>query len=226
MLKQLHEVMSDDVTINITVKKNGDKLTVMVLPKTDVDDAYKKLPPFTATGSPEEVEKDLMDTISAPVADLGTTVAGLKQFNKDKAAADEKNAAAKAQKDKEKKEKETAEKKDKKTASKSAPKKSAGKSKDKDDAEEEEEEEQEEQTDAEDTPAAEETAPKDPNIVQLEKLVAEGKIAISASRAISAKSIRAKINSLVETIGSVEGELKDEIDTFSESVAKLTGEIV
>jgi PRTRC genetic system protein E len=207
MLKELHGAMSEGVTINMTIVKKGEELVIMVLPKTKADDAYENLPPFTASGIPEEAEKMLIEGIMNPIKDFSTTVSGIEEFNEGKKEADKETAPAKEAK---KKEDKAAKKDDKKAADKSK-----GKSKTEASAKT-----------AEEKPAAEPVIEKNPAIVKIEEMLAEGKTAVAMKRGITAKSVRAKILNLVaETPDVIGTPLEEQVKEFVASVGVLTGEV-
>lgn len=217
MLKELHAAMSEGVTINMTVVKKGEELVIMVLPKTKTDDAYENLPPFTASGNPEEVEKQLIEGIMSPIKNFSTTVAGIDEFNTAKKEADKDTAPAK---DAKKKEDKAAKKDDKKKADSKA--KTPAKEEKKPTA----------KTDKAEKPAvaAKTEKPveeaKDPAIVKIEEMLAEGKTAVAMKRGITAKSVRAKILSLMAETPSVkETPLESQVQEFVHSVGVLTGEV-
>lgn len=205
--------MSEGITINMTIVKKGDEVIIAVLPKTKADGAYENLPPFTASGTPEEAEKQLIEAIMKPIQDFSTSVTGVEEFNKAKKEADTKTAAAKEAKKKDEK-KETPKKEEKKSGNKSKTK--AGDKKSTADASTEEKP-------AEDK--VQEPA-KDPNVTKIEELLAEGKVAVNMKRGITAKSIRAKIaNVLTEAPEIKETPLNDLVNEFVASVGVLTGEV-
>jgi vacuolar-type H+-ATPase subunit I/STV1 len=115
MLKQLHEVMTDEMTVNITVKKKGDQVLIMVGAKANVNDkAFDNIPPFTASGLPLQVETELIETVKQPFQQLGNTISGVAEFEAKQKQIDAENAAVKAEKEQKKKENEKADKEIKK----------------------------------------------------------------------------------------------------------------
>jgi PRTRC genetic system protein E len=96
MLKQLVDAMSENITLNLTIMKKGDEVTVMMITKTNIEDpAYENLPPITSSGNPEEVESDLIKAVIEPIKAVATSVAGVKEFIAAKEKADAENKPAK-----------------------------------------------------------------------------------------------------------------------------------
>jgi PRTRC genetic system protein E len=107
MLSKLHEAMSDQMTLNLTIKKKGEEIIVMVVPKAEVNDsATDNIPPVVSSGNPAEVEEQLIAAIVSPLTAISKTVSGIKEFEDKQKKIDEENKIKKAEKDKAKKEKE------------------------------------------------------------------------------------------------------------------------
>lgn len=107
MLKQLHEAMSENITLNLTIQKKGDELIVMVVPKAEVNDkATDNIPPIVASGNPDEVEQGIINAIVTPLKGITETVKGITEFEEKEKQIAEENKVKKAEKDIKKKEKE------------------------------------------------------------------------------------------------------------------------
>jgi len=80
--------------LNITVKKDGEQLTVSVLLQNEGcgDTAKAHIPPLILKGSPKELCEGFFDAISAPIAQTSTLLTNMEQFLKGQEAA-KKNAA-------------------------------------------------------------------------------------------------------------------------------------
>ena len=103
MLKELFEVMSDSLTVNLKIVKKGEEVTVMVAPKANVqDESVKGIPPFVCSGTPEVVEKELIEAFKEPFARLSSTVSGIAEFEAKEAEIKKKNVAVKAEKEQKK----------------------------------------------------------------------------------------------------------------------------
>lgn len=103
---QMNQVMAAGVDYNLTLSKNENGMTVLVMPRMKdlKDDAQHHLPPLTLSGTPEELDIHFLAAITQPVQRASGLLSSMAQFERqaDKAAAESK--AAKDQKDKESKE--------------------------------------------------------------------------------------------------------------------------
>lgn len=112
--KQFSELLSEGEYATVVITKKGDKLTVSILPSNDRigDEAVKSIPPIVATGTPEELDAELLSTISAPLLDALAMRTSVKDYEAAKKAAAEKTQKAKEEKEAKKKAEEAAKKKE------------------------------------------------------------------------------------------------------------------
>lgn len=80
--------------LNLTLKKDGDSLTVSVLLQNEAcgDSAKKHIPPLLLKGSPKELGEGFFPAIAAPVAQTSALLVNMEQFLKGQEAA-KKNSA-------------------------------------------------------------------------------------------------------------------------------------
>jgi len=79
----ISNLLPDGVDLNITIRKNGDQLTVSVLPKSNVkDDAAKSIVPLIISGTVEELDNGFSDAIKAPVSSAVGLLINMSDFEK------------------------------------------------------------------------------------------------------------------------------------------------
>lgn len=85
--------------LNLTLKKDGDSLTVSVLLQNDAcgDNAKNHIPPLILKGSPKELGEGFFPAIAEPVQTTSQLLVNMEQFRKGQEAA-KKNAASEQKK--------------------------------------------------------------------------------------------------------------------------------
>ena len=79
---QLSQMMTDGVTISLTVHRLNGNLTVSVFPKLKglKDEAKKHLQPIVLTGTAEELDEGFFNTVAQPVQKACGLLSGMKSF--------------------------------------------------------------------------------------------------------------------------------------------------
>lgn len=115
--QQINQMMGRDTDLILTIRKTGENaLTVAVITKMNglQDEAQHYIPPFTATGIPEELDQGFTSALAQPVPKAQGLLTNMKQFEHQLEVAEANSKAAKAEKDtKAKEEKERKDKSDK-----------------------------------------------------------------------------------------------------------------
>ena len=113
LFQTLHNIMSENVDINITIQKSGDKLITSILPKAkDVkDEAAKKIIPLVVSGTPVELDEEFAEAIVSPVQKASGILTGMAEFEASTKDAEKNSKAAKDAQDKAKKKAEADKKK-------------------------------------------------------------------------------------------------------------------
>ena len=78
---RLYEMISD-YTFHLTLRKEGDKMMVMFVPKTNNKDADEKLIPLSIIATPEELDSQFTSIVSAGVQKLNAVITNLEEFSK------------------------------------------------------------------------------------------------------------------------------------------------
>jgi len=81
IFERLHEMIGD-YTFHLTLRKEGDKMMVMFVPKTNNKDADEKLIPLSIIATPEELDSQFTSIISAGVKKMNALISNLEEFNK------------------------------------------------------------------------------------------------------------------------------------------------
>lgn len=102
----MNQVMNPGVDYNLTVSKNENGMTVLVMPRMNglKDDAKHHLTPLTLRGTPEEIDNGFFAAVSQPLQRAAGLLTGMAEFEKQAELAAANSKAAKEQKDKESKE--------------------------------------------------------------------------------------------------------------------------
>lgn len=115
--QQINQLMGRDTDLILTIRKTGENaLTVAVITKMNglQDEAKHYIPPFTATGVPEELDQGFTSALAQPIPKAQGLLTNMKQFEHQLEVAEANSKAAKIEKDKKaKEEKERKEKSDK-----------------------------------------------------------------------------------------------------------------
>lgn len=98
-------LVTESVELNFTIKRNGDKLIVSVLPKIKdlKDDAAKKIIPIVVSGTIDELDKGFSAAISTPIQSVTGLLTNMKDFEKASETASKNSKSSKADHDKAKK---------------------------------------------------------------------------------------------------------------------------
>ena len=104
---RIGELLNNGTSVNMTIKKDDDKLTVSLLPKSSSkDEALSKISPIVMVGSASEFDIAFFANITASVNKFAEFSADAISFEKSMEKANEKSAMAKAKKEESKKKKE------------------------------------------------------------------------------------------------------------------------
>ena len=105
LFQALHEIMSENVDINITIQKSGDKLITSILPKAKEvkDEAAKKIIPLVVSGTPTELDEEFTEAIISPIQKASGVLVGMAEFEASAKDAEKNSKAAKDAQDKAKK---------------------------------------------------------------------------------------------------------------------------
>jgi len=109
--KRIAELLDNNTSVSMTIKKNDDKLTVSLLPKSaSKDEALSKISPIVMMGSVDEFETAFFANIRASVSKFTEFSSESVSFEKSIEKAKEESAIAKAKKEDNKKKKEKVDK--------------------------------------------------------------------------------------------------------------------
>lgn len=100
--QQLSFLLEDEVTINLTVRKDKDgQMVVSLLPSiTGVkDDAVKSLPNIVLRGKPEEIDEAFFMEIDAPMVSVGRLSSNVRSFEQKLEQKEAATAVKKAEED-------------------------------------------------------------------------------------------------------------------------------
>lgn len=104
----LDDLLSDNVSLNLSIARTADGLVVTVLPKVaSSDEAVNKIPPMVLKGTCKELDDNFFDAISTPIKSTTDFFDNIVDYEKglEKAAAESKIADAEKKKKQEEKEK-------------------------------------------------------------------------------------------------------------------------
>jgi PRTRC genetic system protein E len=108
---KIGKLLNDSTSVNMTIKKDDDKLTVSLLPKSVAkDEALSKISPIVMVGTAEEFDTAFFANITASVNKFTEFSAESITFEKSVEEAKEKSLMAKSKKEENKKKKEKVDK--------------------------------------------------------------------------------------------------------------------
>lgn len=111
MFKDLEKLMGENSSLNITIAKSNEQITVSVIPKVaSSDEATKKISPLVLKGTAEEMDDNFIDAISEPIEKTIGFLDNVVEYEK---SLEEAKAKSKIEEDKKKENKEKEDKRKK-----------------------------------------------------------------------------------------------------------------
>ena len=102
MFKELNEIMAPGTDLSLAIKKDGVRMTVLVLPKASrvKDPAKDQIVPLVISGLPEELDEGFLSIVTKPVEAVCGLLSRMEEFERAGQQAAAASRMAKEQKDK------------------------------------------------------------------------------------------------------------------------------
>jgi len=99
--------MLNDTELQLNIKKKGDQLTVMIMPKAEIKDgAIANIKPILITGSPAELDEEFLSIIHQPITTATGIMSNIATFEAGASKLAKENEVEKKKAEQDKKEKE------------------------------------------------------------------------------------------------------------------------
>ena len=102
MFKELNEIMAPGTDLSLAIKKDGVRMTVLVLPKASrvKDPAKNQIVPLVISGLPEELDNGFLSAVTKPVKAVCDFLSSIEEFEKAAQQAAAESRMCKGQKEK------------------------------------------------------------------------------------------------------------------------------
>lgn len=103
-----HQILRDGDTVNMTIMKKGDELTISLMPGISCieDSAKEYMKPLIITATPVELDKDFFEIITEPIESGARTIANIKEYEQGLSSVHSNSKLGKAETEAQKKERE------------------------------------------------------------------------------------------------------------------------